>query len=271
MLAGIPALAAVHQSFGHRECVPAKDRRLAPPSCQLCLLFPHQRCFVHGLPAQCVQHQHCTAKVAAAPSSAPPQPTCACSSTDTLVSLHSVLHLCSRSHFMTSRAKLSVMNTYATAAVYICHQICRPQTVSLQYTNSLTTASILNDKFKDVSSVLLLHRWMRDKFQARATIATAAVICSNSAGTTIRPALTRAVIVPLQRRLLVTLLTALFYFYPSLVTTTLSLFACYQLDYQPSSTVSYPLNARVGLCTTCTSYSCMTVETGATFLYFQAL
>jgi len=34
----------------------------------------------------------------------------------------------------------------------------------------------------------------------------------------------------LGRRMLITLLTALFYYYPSLLATTLSLFACYRLD-----------------------------------------
>lgn len=97
----------------------------------------------------------------------------------------------------------------------------------------------------------LLHRWMRDKYQARVAVSTAACICSSSSSTGLQPALTGKEIVPLQRRLLVTLLTAFFYFYPGLLTTTLSIFACYQLDYQPSNSVPYPLNARVGLCTAC--------------------
>ena len=45
----------------------------------------------------------------------------------------------------------------------------------------------------------------------------------------------------LQRRLLVTLLTAIFYFYPSLLTATLSLFTCYRIDHSnPSQAIAYP-------------------------------
>ncbi len=50
----------------------------------------------------------------------------------------------------------------------------------------------------------------------------------------------------LRCRLLVTLLTVLFYFYPSLLTTSLSLFACYHIDRTGSSSgAAYPQNARV--------------------------
>ncbi len=57
-------------------------------------------------------------------------------------------------------------------------------------------------------------------------------------------------IVELQRRLLVTLLSVLFFYYPSLLTTILSLFACYRID--PSSpTGAYPQFARVSACLMC--------------------
>ena len=47
----------------------------------------------------------------------------------------------------------------------------------------------------------------------------------------------------LKRRLLVTLLTVIFYYYPSLLSTSLSLFACYRIDASyPSSDVAYPQN-----------------------------
>ena len=47
----------------------------------------------------------------------------------------------------------------------------------------------------------------------------------------------------LKRRLLVTLLTVIFYYYPSLLSTSLSLFACYQIDASyPSSAIAYPQN-----------------------------
>lgn len=47
----------------------------------------------------------------------------------------------------------------------------------------------------------------------------------------------------LKRRLLVTLLTVIFYYYPSLLSTSLSLFACYRIDASyPSSAVAYPQN-----------------------------
>ncbi|DBA86046.1 TPA: hypothetical protein ACH3X1_005573 [Trebouxia sp. C0004] len=50
-------------------------------------------------------------------------------------------------------------------------------------------------------------------------------------------------IVELQRRLLVTLLTVLFFYYPSLLTTILSLFACYRIDAS-SPNGAYPQFAR---------------------------
>ena len=50
----------------------------------------------------------------------------------------------------------------------------------------------------------------------------------------------------LQRRLLVTLLSVLFYYYPSLLSTTLNLFACYRIDRIDTGSVVYPGNARVG-------------------------
>lgn len=47
----------------------------------------------------------------------------------------------------------------------------------------------------------------------------------------------------LKRWLLVTLLTVIFYYYPSLLSTSLSLFACYRIDASyPSSSVAYPQN-----------------------------
>ena len=51
----------------------------------------------------------------------------------------------------------------------------------------------------------------------------------------------------LAQRMLVTLLTLLFYYYPSILTSTLSLFTCYHLD-QNTDAVKYWDNARVGLC-----------------------
>ena len=50
----------------------------------------------------------------------------------------------------------------------------------------------------------------------------------------------------LRRRLLVTLLTVTFFYYPSLLTATLSLFTCYRLDASaPSSLIKYPDHLRV--------------------------
>ncbi len=48
----------------------------------------------------------------------------------------------------------------------------------------------------------------------------------------------------LGRRILVSLLTVIFYYYPSILTTTLSLFTCYRLD-TPATFNRYPGNARV--------------------------
>ena len=49
----------------------------------------------------------------------------------------------------------------------------------------------------------------------------------------------------IRRRLLVTLLTVGFYYYPSLVTDSLSFFACYHVD-RPESGALYADNSRVG-------------------------
>ena len=50
----------------------------------------------------------------------------------------------------------------------------------------------------------------------------------------------------LRRRLLVTLLTVIFFYYPSLLTATLSLFTCYRIDASaPSSSIHYPDHLRV--------------------------
>ena len=60
----------------------------------------------------------------------------------------------------------------------------------------------------------------------------------------------------LRRRLLVTLLSVLFYYYPSLLTTVLSLFACFTIDpAKPSSSQLYPQNAKVRLTQPLTSIS----------------
>ena len=54
----------------------------------------------------------------------------------------------------------------------------------------------------------------------------------------------------LKRRLLVTLLTVIFYYYPSLLTTALSLFECYHIDpVNPQEGQFYPQNAQVGSAT----------------------
>ena len=59
-------------------------------------------------------------------------------------------------------------------------------------------------------------------------------------------------IVELQRRLLVTLLSVLFFYYPSLLTTILSLFTCYRID-RSSPTGTYPQFARVSACLMCST------------------
>ena len=56
--------------------------------------------------------------------------------------------------------------------------------------------------------------------------------------------------VPWGQRMLVMLLTLLFYYYPSMLTSTLSLFTCYRLD-QNTDAVKYWGNARVGLSVAC--------------------
>ena len=50
----------------------------------------------------------------------------------------------------------------------------------------------------------------------------------------------------IRRRLLVTLLVVGFYYYPSLVTDSLSFFACYNVDRLTPGTL-YPGNSRVGV------------------------
>ena len=56
----------------------------------------------------------------------------------------------------------------------------------------------------------------------------------------------RSKLADLRRRLLVTLLSVLFYYYPSLLTTVLSLFACLRIDpAKPTSSQLYPQNVRV--------------------------
>ena len=57
----------------------------------------------------------------------------------------------------------------------------------------------------------------------------------------------------LQCRMLVTLLTVLFYYFPSILTTTLSLFTCYRLD-RPATFANYPGNAQVSLHVAMTVY-----------------
>ena len=55
--------------------------------------------------------------------------------------------------------------------------------------------------------------------------------------------------VELQERLLVTLLTVVFYYYPSLMTTALSLFQCYRIDpVSAQAGQNYPQNAKVWSC-----------------------
>ena len=50
----------------------------------------------------------------------------------------------------------------------------------------------------------------------------------------------------LNSRMLVTLLSVLFYYYPSLLTTILSLFACYRIDPEfPAADELYPQYAQV--------------------------
>ena len=52
----------------------------------------------------------------------------------------------------------------------------------------------------------------------------------------------------LKRRLLVTLLTAIFYYYPSLLTATLSLFTCYRIDpSNPSQAMAYPRHLQASI------------------------
>ena len=60
----------------------------------------------------------------------------------------------------------------------------------------------------------------------------------------------------LRQRLLVTLVTVSFYYYPSLLTTSLSLFACYRIDpIQAPMGQSYPQNAQA--CPSTFSMHCM--------------
>ena len=54
----------------------------------------------------------------------------------------------------------------------------------------------------------------------------------------------------LKRRLLITLLEVLFYYYPSLLTTTLSLFACFHIDPAGAANVQYH-NAQVSVLVFC--------------------
>ena len=52
----------------------------------------------------------------------------------------------------------------------------------------------------------------------------------------------------LKRRMLITLLCVVFYYYPSLLTTVLSLFSCYHIDpASPHANQLYPQNARVSI------------------------
>lgn len=104
-----------------------------------------------------------------------------------------------------------------------------------------------------------MHRWFKDQrqasFNSRRTAAAAAAAAANSIpGTSRGTALSRPAaaalgsklgVAALQRRLLITLLTAVFYFYPSLLTSILSLFACYHLDDRSTNAAAYIGNAQV--------------------------
>ena len=63
----------------------------------------------------------------------------------------------------------------------------------------------------------------------------------------------------LQRRMLVTLLVLVFYFYPSVLTTTLSLFTCYRLDRETDAVQYYEnTNPGVMLCAFTPASLCLT-------------
>ena len=98
---------------------------------------------------------------------------------------------------------------------------------------------------------LLIRWWMRGKHPSTADPSSSPMISSGSTSSTVTTAppqispLLASRHAELRRRLLVTLVTVSFYCYPSLLTTSLSLFAYYRIDpLEAQMGQSYPQNAQ---------------------------
>lgn len=100
---------------------------------------------------------------------------------------------------------------------------------------------------------LLIRWWIRRKHASTADPISSPMISLGSTTSTVTASPAPPQTTPLlssrhaelRRRLLVTLVTVSFYYYPSLLTTSLSLFACYRIDpLEAQMGQSYPLNAQ---------------------------
>lgn len=114
---------------------------------------------------------------------------------------------------------------------------------------------------------LLIRWWAKAKHSSTADPISSPMIASGSmtsTATVFMAATNQPLTAPLfssrhaelRQRLLVTLVTVSFYYYPSLLTTSLSLFACYRIDpIQAQMGQSYPQNAQA--CPSIVSTYCM--------------
>ncbi len=87
--------------------------------------------------------------------------------------------------------------------------------------------------FVDLPKVGMLCRWLKSNKRSLSSPAPPAIQHSSS-------------VAELRRRLLITLLEVLFYYFPSLLTNTLSLFACFHIDPSGPANAQYH-NAQVSL------------------------
>ena len=138
-----------------------------------------------------------------------------------LVSLHILLHLTAFAQF--------VCQSHSC-----CHCLAGPLMQLQQMKVLPNTLAKMGGKSCSVSC-----RWWLDRLQSSRRLA-----ARDSTEASISPQISVSVDrAELNRRLLVTLLTVLFFYFPSIFTTTLAFFTCYHLD-SPATFAAYPGNAK---------------------------
>lgn len=138
-----------------------------------------------------------------------------------LVSLHILLHLTAFAQF--------VFQSHSC-----CHCLAGPLMQLQQMKVLPNTLAKMGGKSCSVSC-----RWWLDRLQSSRRLA-----ARDSTEASISPQISVSVDrAELNRRLLVTLLTVLFFYFPSIFTTTLAFFTCYHLD-SPATFAAYPGNAK---------------------------